>query len=292
MDLIVFTLTAFASYWYETEIFLFFGGLFLAARFLYFWYRPLLCAWPASRGLAGRLVLGLLPAAAFMIILFTLQTMASYDVVGFWVFFYIVLGYAWLLGGMHLLERFDLASACDAVYLDNKAALFPMVGGFIGVSLIYAGANIGDGPGWWVILIAGSLGFAVWFCLALLLGHCCGITERITVGRDMGCGIRFGAYLIASGLILARASGGDWTSLYYTVLEFTVGWPVLPLALFAFLAEKLISLALQDGYRNEAAGVLLSLLCAGLYLAFAYIALSLPPSVTVNLILKIREVMP
>ena len=67
---------------------------------------------------------------------------------------------------------------------------------------------------------------------------------------------------------------------------------MLPLALFAFLTEKLFSFALKDGYRSEAAGVLLSLLCAGLYLAFAYIALSLPPSVTVNLILKIREVMP
>ena len=34
------------------------------------------------------------------------------------------------------------------------------------------------------------------------------ISERVSVDRDMGSGIRFGAYLIASSLILAYASGG------------------------------------------------------------------------------------
>ena len=38
------------------------------------------------------------------------------------------------------------------------------------------------------------------------------ISERVSVDRDMGSGIRFGVYLIASSLILAYASGGDWTS--------------------------------------------------------------------------------
>lgn len=291
MDLVIFGVTALASYYYETEVFLFFGGLFLAARFLYFWYRPVFCAWPLSRGLAGRLVLGLLPFAAYIIILLTLLTMASYDVVGIWIFFYIVMGYAWLRGGMYLLERYDLAAASDVVYLDNKAAIFSAAGGFLGLTLLYAGANTGDGPGWWVILIAGGLGFAAWFGLALLLAHYCGISEQITVGRDIGCGIRFGAYLIASGLILARASGGDWTNLYYTLLEFTAGWPVLLLALSAFLIEKLFSRGLQDGNGSKAAAVFISLLCAGLYLSFAYIALSLP-SVTMNPLLSGREVIP
>lgn len=54
----------------------------------------------------------------------------------------------------------------------------------------------------------------------------------------MSCGIRFGSYLLASGLILGRASAGDWTSFYMTIEEFLVGWPVLILTLLALLIER------------------------------------------------------
>ena len=51
------------------------------------------------------------------------------------------------------------------IVLDNKAAVFPAAGGFVGVTLIYAGANTGDGPGWWVVLFAAGLGLITWLGL-------------------------------------------------------------------------------------------------------------------------------
>ena len=100
------------------------------------------------------------------------------------------------------------------------------------------------------------------------------MSERVSVDRDMGSGIRFGAYLIASGLILAYASGGDWTSAQATLLEFTVGWPVLPLMLFALLVEwfyiqparRLVNISRQGDIR-------LSVFWGGSYLAYAAMVL-------------------
>ena len=113
--------------------------------------------WPPEHGETGRRVLGCLPPVSLAIILFVLLTMASYDVVGIWVVFYILMGYAWICGGVFMMECLDLSWPFDAVHLDNKAAVFPAAGGFVGVTLIYAGANTGDGPGWWVVLFAAGL---------------------------------------------------------------------------------------------------------------------------------------
>ena len=274
MDMLVFGIAASASYWYETEVFLFFGSMYVMGRFLYKWYMPLLESWPPERGREGRLVLGCLPPVSFAIILFVLLTMASYDVVGIWIVFYCIMGYAWLRGGIYMMECLDLSWPFDAVYLDNKAAIFPAAGGFAGVTLIYAGANTGDGPGWWVVLFASGLGLAAWLGLAMAVNLLTDMSERVSVDRDMGSGIRFGAYLIASGLILAYASGGDWTSAQATLLEFTVGWPVLPLMLFALLVEwfyiqparRLVNISRQGDIR-------LSVFWGGSYLAYAAIVL-------------------
>ena len=146
MDMLVFGIAAAASYWYETEVFLFFGSMYVMGRFLYKWYMPLLESWPPERGREGRLVLGCLPPVSFAIILFVLLTMASYDVVGIWIVFYCIMGYAWLRGGIYMMECLDLSWPFDAVYLDNKAAIFPAAGGFAGVTLITQEPTPGTDP--------------------------------------------------------------------------------------------------------------------------------------------------
>ena len=278
MNLIVFVIAAIASYWYETELLLFFGGVFIMARFLYKWYKPVLSAWPPDRGKIGRSVLGVMPVTASVITLFVLLNMASFDVVGIWIVFYIIMGYAWINGGVFLIEYLlDFSWAYDTIHLDNKAAVIPAASSFLGLTLIYAGANIGDGPGWWVILIAGGLGFITWLCLALLLNLTSHISERITVDRDVGCGIRFGMYMLASGLILARASGGDWTSLQATIVEFLVGWPVLPLAALVLLVEQYYLRRTNNEF-SDANPIIASFFWGCVYIAYAIIAvLSLPP---------------
>lgn len=276
MELGVFVLAAFLSYWSETELFLFLGCVFIMVRFLRTWYRPVLKAWPPDRGTAGRRVLACLPVIALAINLAVLFTMASYDVVGIWIVFYSVMGYAWIYGGVVLMKYLlDFSWAHDVIYLDNTAAIVPAAGGFLGLTLIYAGANIGDGPGWWVVWIAGGMGFLVWIGLGFLINLTCHVSERITVDRDVPCGIRFGLYLLASGLILGRASGGDWTSLEATLYEFATGWPVLPLAVAALLVEQYYMRRAGDGF--SASPVTLAVLWGCCYLAYAVAALLLLP---------------
>ena len=135
-----------------------------------------------------------------------------------------------------------------------KAALSAISGAFIGSVLIYSGANIGDGPGWWCVIFAGGLGLAAWILLGVLIGKITQVFERITVDRDINCGIRMGFYFLASGIILGRASAGDWTSFSMTILEFSAGWPVLILALLTIVIERYYMKIYgnpEDGYNNH-----------------------------------------
>lgn len=209
---------------------------------IYNWYKRIAGIWPSEKRHAITLTLGLLPVISFAIILYTLKVLASFDVVGDFVYilFYILLGFSWIFIGIRFtFVFFDLSWIDDALGNKNNAALLAITGAFLGITIVYSGANVGDGPGWWCVIFAGGLGIIAWFLVALLMNKFTQVFERITVGRDIYCGIRFGSYLTASGLILGRASAGDWTSFSMTIVEFLVGWPVLPLTLLAVLIERI-----------------------------------------------------
>jgi hypothetical protein len=223
-----------------TEIFVFISSCVLLFLFVKRWYLPLFRAWPRKQNLPAKIVLGLLPVIFLALIVYTLKFWASFDVVDsvIYIIFYIVLGYAWIYGGLLLVSAcFDLHWTYDAVHLNNRAAIPVITGEFFALAAIYAGANVGDGPGWWCVLFAGGLGLAAWLLLGWVFHRCTGIFERITVERDTGCGIRFCLYLLVSGAILGYACSGDWTSFVKTVEEFAVGWPVLPWTAIMILLE-------------------------------------------------------
>ena len=224
----------------ELGVFLLSG--FLTVRFLMKWYAPIFFAWPAERGVLEKNVLGFLPIAALCVIVPTLLTLASFDVVDdpTFILFYIAFGFAWLYGGIYIMDAlFDLSWRDDILGMNNKSALYAFAGGFLGLTAIYAGANVGDGPGWWCVLFAGGLGVVAWVALALLINFTTHVFERITVERNVASGVRFGCYLLASGIILGWASSGDWTSFSMTVIEFGIGWPAVPLAVIAMTCELL-----------------------------------------------------
>jgi hypothetical protein len=190
---------------------------------------------------SAKVFLGFLPVVSFIMIFVVLNFFASFDVVGdsFYKFFYIVLGYAWLFAGLGLMSLcFGLICPDDAVHFNNKAALAAIIGEVFALTSIYAGANIGDGPGWWCVVFAGGLGLAAWLVLSFIFHFFTGIFERITVERDFGSGIRFCLYLMLSGIILGYACSGDWTSFSKTAEEFLVGWSVLPLTTVMILIER------------------------------------------------------
>jgi len=231
------------------EVLVFLASIVATALFVVKWYRSIFLAWPKSRGRTGKILLGALPIAAFFIIRFVLKNWASYDVIydPTYITLYLLLGFAWAWFGSFVMRScFDLSRRDDVLNLNNKAAAFAYAGGFLGITLIYAAANIGDGPGWWCVIFAGGLGLGAWVLLAWILHAATRAFERVTVGRDISCGIRIGCYLLASGIIIGRASAGDWTDFPTTVIEFWVGWPALPLTALAVVGELLCARSAKD----------------------------------------------
>ncbi len=226
----------------------------------------------ASKKLTVKNALTYLPLISLVIYLYTMTVLASFDVVDSFIYIvlYTLLGFAWLYYGlMAMAYFFDLSWVDDALNMNNKAALFSVTGGFLGLTIIYAGANIGDGPGWWCVVFAGGLGLAAWILIALVVNKFTKVFERITVERDISCGIRIGSYLLASGIILGRASAGDWTSFSMTIIEFWVGWPVLPLALLAILSEFYFIYKSEPHNNKEQNNITSSIFLSAVYTAIA-----------------------
>ena len=223
-----------------SEVLVFIVSIFVSVMFLSRWVTLIYSNWPPERNQSARKMFASLPLISLVIILVTLLGLASFDVVGdaFWTFFYIVFGYAWIHMGLTAMSAFfDLSWIDDVLNLSNNAATVAIAGGFLGITVIYSGANIGDGPGWWCVLFAGGLGMAAWIVFGFIINLFTKVFETVTVGRDICCGIRTGCYFLASGIILGRASAGDWTSFYMTVIEFLVGWPILILAALMIAVE-------------------------------------------------------
>lgn len=264
----------------ESEVIVLLASIYFTFRFIMNWYQPIAGTRTLRRNIGSRVVLGILPVISFCMILYTLKELASFDVVTdfTYIMFYLLLGFTWIFFGLKLIFYFfDLSWIDDVLNMNNMAALVAMSGGFLAITMIYSGANIGDGPGWWTVIVAGGMGMIIWIVLALLIHKLTFVFERITVEQDVACGIRFGAYLLASGLILGRASGGDWTSFSKTIEEFFVGWPVLIVTLLALLVEVSYLMKSKENRDITKNSLTVSLFWSVIYLAIAIVSLSLYP---------------
>ena len=103
----------------------------------------------------------------------------------------------------------------------NGSASLAVAGAIIGITLAYAGGNIGDGPGWWVVVFCAALATLALFAAWMLLELASGVSDAVTVDRDPSAGMRLGGFLVACGLILGR-SAGDWISVDATVRDFVL----------------------------------------------------------------------
>ncbi|MCL2694922.1 MAG: hypothetical protein FWE69_01200 [Clostridiales bacterium] len=264
------------------EFFILLGTMVVTAWFLIKWYRCLFLGDDLRRQTPIRWLFGMLPFVVLAGLSYTLRVWASFDVVDDELYrsFYTVIGFSWLALTFLLMRVFfDLSWIDDALHRNNHAAAIALIGGALGGMAIYCGANVGDGPGWWCVAFAGLLGLGAWALLGCLTGVITRAFTRITVGRDVDCGIRFGGFLLASGLLLARASAGDWTSAGMTVVEFGAGWPVLPLTALFILVERLWARGEGDRAREEETQPrLYSVLWALFQLLFAIVAIALLPA--------------
>lgn len=144
----------------------------------YRWYAALSNYKSLNRKRPGLFLLSIVPLIALAGVFYVLRTLASFDVREdiCYLWFYMVFGAAWIVMGRGLLfYLFDISWLDDAVERRNLAAVYTISGGIIGLSAFYAGANIGDGPGWWCVAFAGGLAAIAWFGLFFIIEKTCNI---------------------------------------------------------------------------------------------------------------------
>jgi hypothetical protein len=230
---------------------------------------PLLCGW------GQRTVLFLLPVACAGLLFAVLRGLAADDVRGDgrYLVMYQALGAAWVLGAASLLPALGYSARDDVLERRNGAALFAICGALLGLTLCFAGGNIGNGPGWWVVVFAAAIStgafFVLWACFEWLARP----SEAITYNRDRAAGLRLAGFLVALGVILGRAVAGDWISVEATLRDFALrGWPAIPLLAAGVLIERL---AHPQTGRGATAAAALGLLPALIYLGGAATWLSI-----------------
>jgi len=194
------------------------------------------CSWVLNnndfgRHLAVRAAAIVVPVLAFAGLFAVLRTAAAHDVrdSGLYTFFYLIMGAAWLrVVVVGLGNCMGLVLRDDWIERGNPAAAICGAGLLFGGMAAFAGGNIGDGPGWWVVIFSAALSTGAMFLGLVFLNLAADVIERITVGRDVSLAVRTGAYLLMAGVIAGRAVAGDWVSAGATVSDFAAAaWPLL-----------------------------------------------------------------
>lgn len=154
--------------------------------------------------------------------------------------FYALFGATWLFIWKWSLPVLGISLQDDGLQRRNTGAAIALSGAFIGVSAAFVGGNIGDGPGWWIVLLCAVTSTAALLLAWLTLELFTQISETITIDRSLAAGIRLAAFLIVTGVILGRSVSGDWIDMEDFVVSFvTRAWPVLPLIALAVFIERI-----------------------------------------------------
>lgn len=183
-----------------------------------------------------------------------------------YILLYLLLGAAWIGAWSKFFGTFGLSLRHDVAERHNRAAAIALAGALLALTLCFAGGNIGNGPGWWVVAVCAALSSGALFVLWMAIEWATGVSEAVTVDRDVAAALRLAGLLIAIGVILGRAVAGDWFSLDATVADFwRAGWPAALVAGAGIVVEKFVP---------RAPGLLT--LLAYLSAAVLYVAVYLP----------------
>lgn len=242
-------------------------SLVLSGYLWFRWFRRLLCLQIGvpSHHRAVLIVTPFLCGAALFLVL---RFWAASDVrlANQYLGMYMLMGAAWVGLFLRIALFCGIDPLVDALDCRNSAALAPSVGLMIGLTACFAGANIGDGPGWWVVVYSAGLSsgglLVCWLFLETFTRK--PPSEKITVDRDPDAGVHFGGLLLACGLIFGRAAAGNWVSPEATLHDFgRLAWPGLVLMMI-YWVQDLVLTSTQSGGASRFAG-------AGLIPASSYL---------------------
>jgi len=186
-------------------------------------------------------VLGITPIACLALLLYCLEKFAAKAVreSGSYLVIYLSLGAA-ILGVSSLLFSFlGIGARDDVLERRNRACLIAIVGALLGAAFCVAGGNIGEGPGIAAVLESAGAALITWFFLWYFADLLSGISDRITVERDDGSGVRLAGLLAANGVLLGAAAAGDWIP-GRLLHDFALSaWPALLLSGSAIVVERI-----------------------------------------------------
>jgi uncharacterized membrane protein YjfL (UPF0719 family) len=193
---------------------------------------------PARRQGLSSLVAALV--ASLVIISVVLLTASASDVRNApqYLLMYALLGLAWLRLGEFCFAFAGVSARDDVIERGNLAAAPAVGGALVAVACCYAGSNIGEGPGWWVVVFSAALATAALGVVWIVYDHTTGIFDTVTIDRDRAAGLRLGGLLVACGIVFGRAVAGNWISVENTVIDFArVAWAAAPLVAAAIAIE-------------------------------------------------------
>lgn len=250
------------------EVLVLIGCLVVGALVWGSWYRQALRVAPLVRRSASASIPDMAPLLSLGVLFSVLMRFASSDVreSGIYLLFYCLMGVAWLGLSVLLLPILGLSRRDDVLERGNAAAGWAVGGAMLGITLCFAGGNIGDGPGWWVVAFCAALStlglLLLWVCLDLITGA----ADAISVERDVASGIRAAGFFVGAGLILGRAVAGDWTTAGAAARDFlTVGWPACIVLAVAAAGQRVLRPTASQPQRPP--------LTAGLLPGLAFVAL-------------------
>lgn len=197
--------------------------------------------WPANRPSIGPLAAALVIATAVIVLVVRTLADAVVREMPAYQFLYVALGAAWLKFVEFGFHWFGLSVRDDVVERANPAATAAIGGLLIGIACAYAGGNIGDGPGWWIVVFSAAVSTTALAVVWNWLGRFTRIIDAITIDRDMAAGVRFGGFMIACGLIAGRAVAGDWTGLDRFFIDFASVAPWMLVLLAAAVAIERVA---------------------------------------------------
>lgn len=131
-----------------------------------------------------------------------------------------------LLLATRVSELLGISLRDDAIERRNPAAVVTLCGAWLGVTAIYAGANVGEGESTWMTFGPAFLGVLTWAGLWLAVERLTTISDAVAIDRDVPAAARLAAYLVISGVILGWGVAGDYVSATATLDDFAHrAWP-------------------------------------------------------------------